>query len=441
MFDFEILTPGAKIKAIRLHLRMTQDEMAIGMHRSLISKIEKEQVLLTLETAEKLAKNINNYIKSHSINTNYVTAAFLLEDREVQIEKINKKYACELLEIKNFGADEGFINNKIEEINKYIEDNRIYNCLSLYEYIYELLYEYHRYIECKPYVLKCIDISGDLRDLKNYVKFHSLLTKLYHSLKEYDDAIIAGYHTIYIAKKYNVNDAAIYNRVYFNIALAHKKLGEYYKALEYLEIYKKYVINMHDVLDYKIMRAICLARLGRYTEAEVIYIEALQEAILHEELDCISNIYQNLVYLYVDHLNDMDKYRFYIDKLKNCKRGNDDLISAQSLYCSVKCGIKMNDRNIVEDNFHPALNSLIEIKNIDKLKELIEDVFKYYYENNEYRFLERFLSILKNKIINNKIKGKWLLTIFFKTAFKLKDIHKEKSDKIFVYYNEIMEKV
>lgn len=272
MREFNILTPGEKIKKIREEFNIKQEDLAGGeITRNLISIVENNKANLTEATAIILANNINKICKNQNLNFS-VSKEYLIEDVVSQAKKIAEDYIAYIDNLSK--EDINNINDKLYEINFFCANYRLGDKKAeLYTAIGKKFKLNRQYVKAFDYYLKSFESTSD----KNMV-IKSLLNlgicNIY--LSKYEEAI--NYLNLILDLESSMEDRYYAN---FNIALCYKKLNKFEGALETL---MKITENHNDILSnmqqwyvrVNLLRGNCQYELKQFNKAISTFNDVLR---------------------------------------------------------------------------------------------------------------------------------------------------------------------
>lgn len=429
MFN-EILKPGQKIKRIRKMLGITQRKLgATFVTRSMISQLENEKSKLTPYLAMKLSKRINEIADKEEIDLN-IDSSFLLESMEMQAIRILENDLRELKILKMSDKQLEF-NEKIIEVEKKLEKIDLYDKVKLYELSADFYFEKYDFEEAEVYILKCLKMVVRNRDEKSTIKLIAKLMRIYGSMEKYKAVISLAAYVNKLISKQHVIEADIIKNIYFDQALALKKLGEYDKCIELLnKIRVNFSINKKKILDMDMLEANCYLELQDYKKVEQIYLRILNKSVdidynLIAALACA-----NLAELYFK-IKKISLAEDYIERAVGIKNINDDSIISQIYYERFKIySSKPKNIQLVRESFNDAIHKLNICKNKDLLAKVIEEMCDYCIQERSKDDVLKILELIDQKIksddfISNKLPG-----IFYKTYVYLKENQNEKAETV-----------
>lgn len=376
MREFNILTPGEKIKKLRSTLELKQEEITGGeVTRNLVSIIENNKANLTESVAKILAENINKKCKEKNIDC-LVTTEYLLEDVVEQAKKIADEYIqyIDKLNIMEITS----IEDTLIEIDVFLKR---YNTEEKKAQIYKLIgkkyFDNRLYSKAIEYYLKAFESSLS-KNLTINVLIKLGVCCIY--LSKYNDAI--KYNTLLLDLNDNVQATYLAE---FNIALSNKKLGKYDIALNQLqelrEKFKEIKANSISETQIDILFGICLFKTNSYNKAIAIYKEILKKSTLTEkdEILVLSNLAD--VYEAIKDYPKLEKVVIEIkSKLDNLK-GNNSEYHGDWYISLAKNLMAMGDNESAKELLMKALesfktgNSIICVEDIEDMISILLNMF------------------------------------------------------------------
>jgi tetratricopeptide (TPR) repeat protein len=303
MFDNEIMTQGQRLKKIRqLMLRATQTEIAQGVcTKNMISQVEMDKKKLNIKLATKLSKNLNRIANKKGLNLPLITSEELMIDEDDRANYVfTNSIMKDLKEIKEIEIFDEKLLEAEELIEKYnITDN---NKIELYKLAADFYYDKHRYSRSDYMCDIGLKISINFKNSFEEISFYIYKSRTNILTRNYIKAL----QQLDYAEKLNddiVNDELSIMILYYK-ALAYKKLGEYYSALECFKVLMKFEIkDCNMLLKSKINHANCLNDYHKFEDAEKVYKETLSIAMKYDNNDYIAMTYRNLSELYANKKN------------------------------------------------------------------------------------------------------------------------------------------
>lgn len=325
MKDFDIKTPGEKIKDIRTTFNIKQEDLTGGeITRNLISIIENNKANLTESVANILASSINNICKERKIDYS-VTADFLLETVVIQAKRIADEYINYINSIPSSKITE--IKEKLNEIEYFL---KIYKteekkCI-LYSDIGKKFSQQKMYATAFEYYIKAYENSPDAGYTTNilvrigacciYLSRYEEAIKYYSLLMNLNSEIQPGY----LAR--------------FNIALCLKKLERYDEALEYLygldEDFKNTLPTSIKAKDIQMLIGVCLYKKKSFNKAIIKFKNLLKQSeSIEEEVLVLTNLADVYSFTkdYVQLKKICDKIKDRLDKIDESEYQSDICIS------------------------------------------------------------------------------------------------------------------
>lgn len=396
MKEFNILTPGEKIKNIRSKFSIRQEDITGGdITRNLISIIEHNRANLTETVAKILVENINKKCKEKNIDFS-VTEEYLLEDVVSQAKKIADEYIgyIDQLESKDINLNE----EKLNEIELFLktydtEEKRV----QIYRAVAKKFLDIKMYNKSFDYYLKAYESSTNDNGTTNILIKLGLCCAY---LSQYDKAI--SYYKLLLELNKDIQPTYLAK---YNIALCYKKLGKYKEALVCVEEIKANFKNVKPthIAESEVdeLMGICLYKLNSYNKAIKIYkgllkdVQSLEQELLL--LNDLADVYRET--------KDYDKLNSICTEIKS-KLKNDTLFSEyeSELYIGLsKNFIAIGDRTVALNVMLKALESYKNGKStlyLEDVDNLIVDILKIYItdtDESNIDFIKRELFELVEK--------------------------------------------
>lgn len=394
MREFNILTPGEKIKKIRDELNIKQEDLAGGeITRNLISIIENNKANLTEATAKVLTKNINSICKERDLNFE-VTEEFLLEDVVSQAKKIVDEY---IEFINNLPKEEiSNIEDKLYEINFFLKSyNTEEKRAELYLIIGSKFKFNSQYLNAFDYYLKAFESTTN-KDMTIKALLNMGICDFY--LSKYDKAI--SYFNLLLDM-----DASLDMKYYaeFNIALCQKKLSKFEEANEIVnsmrDTYKAILADdIGKYIDFNILMAVCFYELQNFNEA----IKVLKALLKIEDLDIRDEILimseLSDIYRKIRDYDKLDKICTKILQRINTYGFNSRYEGEVLLTLATNLKVLNSNNDTIISLLYKALNSFKNGKSHVCLED-VENVFKNLLEAFIYKGDEDNINYLKNELL------------------------------------------
>ncbi|WP_026476516.1 tetratricopeptide repeat protein [Alkaliphilus transvaalensis] len=292
----EVLTPGERVKKLRVELGLTQDDLANeAVSKSLISMIEKNKRGLTPSVAKIIANKLNTYYEAMNRK---ITPEELMETEGQRVCREVKE------EIKHLQSiiDSGKVDAKLimpyfdkllgitkewdltpEEMELIVLRGRLY--YKTFQYV-EALKDYS---DALPYYLQ-------VKDHYQVARIYNLMGTCNHMLMRIDQALnyyLKSYDTV-IENNIENSERLIIESL-ANLVLSYRKLNQFDMALKYINLFKE-LGSAHSIYK-KISDEILLAEgntyrdIRNYEKATRIYDRLLS---MEEDID------KNLLFLVYD---------------------------------------------------------------------------------------------------------------------------------------------
>lgn len=284
-----------------------------------------------------------------------------------------------------------------EDINMKNED-----LLSRYIESSDKLYCYGNYEGASIGYHKALHLSKILQNTKIEAYLYNKLGKCKMCSLDNLDALA------YFNQSYNyskiINDKNIIKNSLYNISLCYKKMGEYDKAIRYINDYFSNFIEEDDIEFFTnavIVKSNCFIELHKYEEAINTYNKLLKK-FHNPDFESLGYIYNNLGMIYLE-LNNIESSLHYFNKsqtiraISNSKTLCNTLIEKSRVYIKIK--IYEEAINLLNKGYELALQNKQNSYVIKSLC-LFEDI---YTKNNDDDKLEnlyiKLIDFLKH--INN----------------------------------------
>lgn len=379
MKEFNILTPGEKIKNIRNRFEIRQEDITGGdITRNLISIIENNKANLTEPVAKILVYNINNICKERNIEFS-VTEEYLLEDVVSQAKKIADEYIEEINALKE--NEITTVKDKLFEIDVFLKKYKTEEKKTiLFREIGIKFLEIKQYSRAFDYFLKAYESSISKGSTTNaLIKLG--ICSMY--LSKYDDAI--NYYNLLLDLNEDPNMQYVAK---FNLAICNKKLEKFDDATNLLNDIVKNHENilsnsLQEYIETNVLMATCLYKMKSFNKSISLYKELLKK--VDSEKDEVF-ILANLADVYRE-IKDYAKLEKVCEKIKN--KIKDDIHFMNLYECTVytylsRNLIAINDREGAKDLLLKAIEAFktgtstiyledIEKVFIDLLNMLVED--------------------------------------------------------------------
>lgn len=401
MNQYNILTPGEKIKSIRNKFDINQEEITGGeITRNLISIIENNKANLTEPVATILATSINNVCKKRQINFS-VSKDYLLEDVISQAKKVADNY---IYYIDNLNTIEiTTANSKLNEIDLFLKKYNVEEKKSmLYIKIASKFKSTKNYQRAFDYYLKAFEVSID-----NKVTLYSLemMASCNVYLSKYTEAL--NYYNILLDL---ANDTTLKYHTKFNIALCYKKLSMFEEALETLNSvvsdYNDILVNSHkQYVEVYLLIGICLYELKSFNKAIDNY-KLLLKTISSEDIKEEVLILINLADVYRT-LKDTTKLEKTCNKILNKIANNADFMNVYEggLYLSLSRNLRAINNNETANTL--LLKAFECFKNrttsicLEDVEKMLMELLQIFIQSNDYERIE----YLKNEFFELIEKG------------------------------------
>lgn len=372
MFDNQIMAPGKKIKKMREFIGATQGEIAEGIcTRNSISQIENNKQKITFNLAIGIAKNFNKLAKKKEIYISPITENELMKDEDSQANYI---FRNNIINDLSKGKSIDIFERKLYEAEKITEKYKIADSekLELYKLAANFYYEQCSYFKsdemCNKAITICIYTKNRLEEANFYVN----KARVYNEIKLAHESLE---QLIKAEKIYNDTlDNELFKKLYYNKALAYKKINKYQDSLECLELLiRKTIDDKNMLLKAKMLHANCLNEQSKFEQAKKEYMEIINIA----DKDFLVMAYRNLSELYLNE-EDYESAGIYIKESLQHHTENEYL--SETLYFAAKVFQKLNED--VEDYLLKALDicEKNDRENLELIEEIIYELLLIYIE-------------------------------------------------------------
>ncbi len=320
----ELLSPGEKIKKLRMELGLKQEDITNEtVSKSLISMIEKNKRGLTWNTATIIAQSLNRYYRTMG---KMITPEFLMETEE---DRVNREVKEEIEYLQTL-IESGHINTKLiymtfDKILKLVEQWDMKQELIELRYLkgrfYYKSYLYNKALEECSNVL---EYYIEVRDYSEVARTYNFMGACYYMQMMMDQALN------YYSKAYDTaiehstaNKARIKVEAVFNIIICYRKIHRYDMALQFINMFKEiewdnplyeYYNNQTIILEANTYRD-----LRNYERSEKLYEKLMQK---HKVLDkdILFLLYDNYTIFYMEQ-GKIQKALNYVDKAIKILKG------------------------------------------------------------------------------------------------------------------------
>jgi HTH-type transcriptional regulator, quorum sensing regulator NprR len=394
MEEFEILTPGQKIKDIRKRLGLKQSDIVDGeVTRNLISIIENDKANLTPNVAEIITTNINKICKSKGILFT-LDVQYLLESVDTQINTITDKFISYLTSIQDIGEVE--LINRIKQIDNFFLHYRLPEKESIiYSKLGEIFGNRKEYIKSYAYYLKALENSNISFNSYDTMKLFSDIAYLCIRLNRFSEAL----EHINTVLHHSTNlPHRLYFLLHFNAALAYKKQSLFDKALDAIQNIEKskMELNPEDKFDLYTMKANCMKEKKYYKAALELHSElflTVDKDDLEKKLIVLCNMLE--VYLV---LNDKKNI---VKLIGTCNEmlGNYDELEISTYSCQIYYEIgtacyRIGDLETSLKYYNKALNSARIFKNKNIISSTLYNMLALYINENSLAEVDNFRNLV-----------------------------------------------
>lgn len=392
MREYNILTPGDKIRNIRDKFDFKQEELAgEDITRNLISIVENNKASLTETTAKILSNNINKLCKERGIDYS-VTEEYLLESVTSQAKKIADEYIESIDKIDSVKTLDEFSYEIDVFLKTYPTEEKKSH---LYFDIGWKYKDFNQHTKAINYFIKTYEVSLE-KELT--VKTLLILTSCHILSSNYEEAIN------HIKTLMDLDTTTLTQfRAKYNLALCYKKLSRLSESVDILEAMLDEYTNIFDqnienMISVKMLLGSCYAESNCFNRAIKTYKDLLNITNNPKHIVCILlnladvyrytkditklkstcdkvlkkinsniNLFEYEAYIYLS----LSKNLRFLDSSSDV--GVNLLYKALDKYKEKKCSLYIDD---VETLISDLLNTLIDANNHSKIVELKNTMFE-----------------------------------------------------------------
>lgn len=412
MENFNLITPGEKIKNIRKTYNFRQHEISGNdITRNLISMIERGESNLTKTTATIIANNINNLCIKKNINYS-VTPEYLLESVEDQLNSvINKFIDCTKSDPSKIynGTYDDILLNIEKNINIYSSAKDKFN---FYMYLGDVFDEANNPSKSYFYYLRAYENSGT----SSPDEISSICSLIGYScirLQNYSAAINYNKIALYENEK---RDLASIFAIRFNSIIALISLENYDDALNEITYVEENLSNILKSNPQKhfyfcCLKSNCYKGMKKYDLANTLNKNMLKNNSTTPLCKII--LFTNIIEIYIE-TKDMKNLKIYLNKFYNYLESIKTLESnthLASTYYSIGLGyLTINERDIARTFFNKSFQSAKEFKNekyilqslnqlvnlSDDSEKVIASITKQFMDMVQLKFIPKYNYVLMN---------------------------------------------
>lgn len=400
MSDFNILTPGEKIRKIRDEFGFKQEDITGGeVTRNLISIIENNKANLTEASAKVLVEGINNLCKEKGIDFS-VKEDYLLESVTSQAKKVADDYMAYIK-----GIERGEIINITDKLNEIDVFLKKYNVDEkrpiLYRIIAKRFAEIKLYSRAMDYYIKAYESSVDVK-ITTYTLIG--IGSCCSYLAKYSEAI--NYYKLLLDLNKDTQFTYIAK---FNIALCNKKLKNFDDSLNMLyglkECFSTTPPTLINESDVDSLIGICLFNLKSFNKAITTFKGLLKDS--NSEIDEMLTL-TNLADVYQE-LKDFSNLNRICNKIKKKIENNTDFMNSYEgdIYISLAKNLKFIGD--IETSKQLLLKSLECFKNgasemyIEDIEKVFCNLIDIYITNSDSTNIEylrnEFFELVEKELI------------------------------------------
>ncbi len=416
----EGLTPGEKIKKLRLDLGLKQDDLTNEeVSKCLISMIERNKRGLTWSVAKIVADSFNQYYKSMNKE---ITPEYLME---TEIERITKEVKGELEYIQSL-LDTGKIDAKlmtpifdkllglVNEWGLRIEKAELLFLRGKFNY---LTYQYNNAIKDFSEVLAYYIEYKNYSQVARTYNFLGMSNQMLMSIEQ----AITNYTLAYNTTLHHdiANGEKIRMQSSINIIMCYRKIKRYDIALQHISMFKETKWKDQNLLqiynaDILLLEANTFRDMTNFERAEQVYGKLLEIKVeLDDEMLFLA--YENYASCLLN-TKKIDRAVKYIDKALELKeKVKVYKFSTLWIYLTKsKAYMKTGRISKVFNVLNEGLALAEEYNNIELIIEFHFTLIQTYVFLENYEKALSHLKIVEKYILQNKIKTKENdLNIFF----------------------------
>ncbi|MEW8955789.1 helix-turn-helix domain-containing protein [Clostridium sp.] len=311
MIENKILTPGKKLLKIRKDLNLTQKDVSGDeISRNLISYIENDKISLTNDVANIICCNVNRICLEKGVNFT-LTKEFLLEDLSIQYDKVTNYYLDELSKYK---SDLELMDRIIGEIDRFFNENNFFNKihkykLKLYLEIANIFKDNKYYFKAYIYYIKSYE-NCTIDSIKEKISISLKLIICCISLNKNKESL--EYYQLVMIHRNSASDTEIVYAL-FNSAICYKRLKDYDKALNQLNIIKnEFSLEPKLSLDVDLLNANLYQCKNHFSKSIELYskiLKSIKPNDIENKLICLCSLLE----IYIS-LNDSLSIKEYVEK-------------------------------------------------------------------------------------------------------------------------------
>jgi len=340
-----IYSPREKLQILRKQYKISQLEL-VGdkISRSHLAMIETGKTKLSKRVAQALVENFNFILENKGI-TEKITLDYLIEDTNVQIMKKRAHYVEAL--------NKGILNEElIHEIENFIKVSDVESKVVLYTKIGDFYYAAGHLKRAFGYFSRTFDEALKLNDIKLLENLIFKLTSINIINKDYINNVSIERA---VKDKLDKIKAVKKEQIINNFISSFAHLGEYDRAISYVDLLLKETDNKDAIYDLELNKA-------KFLEKKEIFVNAI-------------SIYRGMLLKYKD-----ERKKLIVSiNLMNAYKLKGELSKVESYYRKNVTNLKkfpdMNESQCL--NFEMGQTSLYLDKNeraLDFFKKVVEKV-------------------------------------------------------------------
>lgn len=256
-----IYSPREKLQLLRKQYKISQIALVgNSISRSHLAMIETGKTKLSKKVAQSLVENFNNILKAKEIDEK-ITLDYLIEDTNIQIMKKRAHYVESL--------NKGILNEElIQEIENFIKVSDVESKVVLYAKIGDFYYAAGHLKRAFDYFSRTFDEALIVNNSKFLENIISKLTSINYLNGDYiNNSFIEKAIKDKLSKMSLIKKQEIVN----NFILSFSTLGDYDKAIYYIDFISKDVKDSEALYELETKKAKFMEEKGLFASAISIY--------------------------------------------------------------------------------------------------------------------------------------------------------------------------
>lgn len=410
MESTNIIAAGQSLKRIRKELGLKQQEI-VGeeITRNLISMIENGKSPLNYRIAQLAVDNINRIAEERNLGVYFVPEDIIYPKR-MEAKGQADKYIQELknhIENKDYNLDENYMKEIIEFLNQWkIYDKKV----EIYELLGDISY-YNKKAECEYVYLN--------RALENYYilpikkDIHLLVRKLIASCianERYEEAVKLS--ELDILENNAVSDK-FKATIYYNKAVAYKRLEEYDKSLELFDYIERNFKDVNEQVNrYSLLvKGICYSQKGKKDKAINTYKKVIEKYGKNNEDSCLA--YSNIISLLrkLDCTEEVIEYKDKIMKILSYYEREDNRYLVEIYLSLGQVNEYLNKLGLAEYYYISAISKAVDRKDNERSVQIMLSLLDLYSKTNQMEKIFLSNNIFKLGFENHQISNEMRLVL------------------------------